>query len=124
MDGNLAAATSTGGIVNKRMGRVGDSPIVGAGVYADNDTCAVSGTGYGEDFIRAVLAKTIADSCEFQGANALAAVEFGIAYFKRKVNGRGGVIVIDREGNCASGFTTRKMIHGWIEKGGETVCRF
>ena len=122
--GNLAAATSTGGIVNKRMGRVGDSPIIGAGVYADNETCAVSATGYGEDFMRSVIAKTIADFIDMQDMNAQQATQAGIDYLTRKVKGRGGVIVIDRDGRCASGFTTRKMIHGWIERGGAAVVRF
>jgi beta-aspartyl-peptidase (threonine type) len=122
--GNLAAATSTGGVVNKRVGRVGDTPIIGAGVYADNETCAVSATGYGEDFMRTVIAKTIADALYFGGGDARSAVDEGIAYLTRRVSGRGGVIVIDRAGNCASGFTTRRMVHGWIEHGGETVCRF
>jgi beta-aspartyl-peptidase (threonine type) len=122
--GNLAAATSTGGIVNKRMGRIGDSPIIGAGVYADNETCAVSATGYGEDFMRTVIAKTIADYIDMQDLDAQAATRAGIDYLKRKVNGRGGVIVIDRHGHCASGFTTKKMIHGWIERGGKAVVRF
>ena len=122
--GNLAAATSTGGIVNKRLGRVGDSPIIGAGVYADNETCAVSATGFGEDFMRAVIAKTISDFIYMQGMDARQATAAGIEYLVRKVKGRGGVIVIDSEGNCSSGFTTKKMIHGWIERGGETSCRF
>jgi len=123
-DGNLAAATSTGGIVNKRMGRVGDSPIVGAGVYADNETCAVSGTGFGEDFMRSVISKTISDFMLMKGMDAKQATAAGIEYLTRKVQGRGGVIVIDHSGNCASGFTAKKMIHGWIEKGGETNCSF
>ncbi len=123
-DGNLAAATSTGGIVNKRMGRVGDSPIVGAGVYADNETCAVSATGFGEDFMRTVISKTISDFMYMKGMDAEQATQAGIQYLTRKVNGRGGVIVIDSEGNCSSGFTTKKMIHGWIEKGGIANCRF
>jgi len=122
--GNLAAATSTGGIVNKRMGRVGDSPIIGAGVYADNETCAVSATGFGEDFMRSVISKTIADFMYMQGMDANQATAAGIDYLVRKVKGRGGVIVIDSGGNCSSGFTTKKMIHGWIERGGETCCRF
>lgn len=122
--GNLAAATSTGGIVNKRMGRVGDSPIVGAGVYADNETCAVSATGYGEDFMRTVISKTISDFIYMKNMNAEDATTAGIEYLTRKVKGRGGVIVIDKEGNCSSGFTTKKMIHGWIEHGGDTVVRF
>ncbi len=124
LEGNLAAATSTGGMVNKRMGRVGDSPIIGAGVYADNETCAVSATGFGEDFMRTVISKTIADALYFKGGDARTAAEEGIAYLRRKVTGRGGVIVVDKNGKCASGFTTKKMIHGWIEHGGETVCRF
>lgn len=124
MNGNLAAATSTGGIVNKRMGRVGDSPIIGAGVFADNETCAVSATGYGEDFMRSVISKTISDFIFMKGMKAVEATQAGIDYLNRKVKGRGGVIVIDHEGNCASGFTTKKMIHGWIEHGGEAVVRF
>ncbi len=122
--GNLAAATSTGGIVNKRMGRVGDSPIVGSGVYADNETCAVSTTGYGEDFMRTVIAKTISDFIYMKDMNAEQAMAAGIDYLKRKVSGRGGIILIDNKGNCSSGFTTKKMIHGWIQHGGETICRF
>jgi beta-aspartyl-peptidase (threonine type) len=122
--GNLAAATSTGGIVNKRMGRVGDSPIIGAGVYADNETCAVSATGFGEDFMRTVISKTISDFMYMKEMDAKQATEAGIEYLVRKVKGRGGVIVIDKDGNCSSGFTTKKMIHGWIEKGSETNCRF
>ncbi len=124
LQGNLAAATSTGGIVNKRLGRVGDSPILGAGVYADNETCAVSATGYGEDFMRTVFAKTISDYIAMQGMNAGTATHAGIEYLQRRVHGRGGVIVVDRQGNCASGFTTKRMIHGWIEHGGSTVVRF
>jgi beta-aspartyl-peptidase (threonine type) len=124
LEGNLAAGTSTGGIVNKRMGRVGDSPIIGAGVYADNETCAVSATGFGEDFMRTVISKTIADALYFRGGNARTCVDEGIAYLQRKVRGRGGVIVIDKEGTCASGLTTERMIHGWIEHGGEALCRF
>ena len=122
--GNLAAATSTGGIVNKRMGRVGDSPIVGAGVYADNETCAVSATGFGEDFMRSVISKTVSDYIYMKGMDAQGATRAGIDYLTRKVQGRGGIIVIDSNGNCSSGFTTKKMIHGWIEKGGEANCSF
>ena len=122
--GNLAAATSTGGIVNKRLGRVGDSPLIGAGVYADNETCAVSATGFGEDFMRTVISKTISDLMLMKGMDAEQATRAGIEYLRRKVGGRGGVIVIDRDGNCSSGFTTKKMIHGWIEKSGEASCSF
>lgn len=124
LQGNLAAATSTGGIVNKRQGRVGDSPIIGAGLYADNQTCAVSSTGYGEEFMRSVIAKTIADYVDMCRMDARAATEAGIEYLKRKVNGRGGVIVVDFAGNCALGHTTPKLIHGWIEHGGRAQVGF
>lgn len=118
--GNLAAATSTGGIVNKRFGRVGDSPIIGSGVYADNASCAISCTGFGEDFLRVALAKTVSDLIEFKNLDAIKATEEGIDYLTRKVKGRGGFIVIDKKGKCCSGYTTAKMIHGWIENGGES----
>jgi beta-aspartyl-peptidase (threonine type) len=74
--------------------------------------------------MRTVIAKTIADALYFQGGDARSAVDAGIAYLRRKVTGRGGFVVIDKDGNCACDFTTKKMIHGWIEKGGETFCRF
>lgn len=121
--GNLAAATSTGGIVGKRPGRVGDSPIVGAGLYADNETCAVSCTGIGEDFIRAVLAKTLSDLIAFKGLNGVAAADEGLNYLARKVDGRGGFILIDSHGRCAGRFNTKKMVYGWIERGGVTCCQ-
>jgi L-asparaginase / beta-aspartyl-peptidase len=120
--GNLAAATSTGGLVNKRWGRVGDTPIVGAGVYADNETCAVSATGYGEQFLRTVLSKTIADWIQFQNLDAKAAAQAGIDYLVAKVKGDGGVIVIDRQGLCATAQSTSGLIHGWIELGGDACC--
>ena len=122
--GNLAAATSTGGIVNKRMGRVGDSPIVGAGVWADDETCAVSATGYGEDFMRTLIGKTVSDFMLMQAMDGPRATQAGLDYLSRKVKGRGGIIVIDKDGNCSSGMTTKKMIHGWIEKSGKTQARF
>ncbi len=74
--------------------------------------------------MRAVIAKTISDFIYMKGMDARQATAAGIEYLVRKVQGRGGVIVIDRDGNCSSGFTTKKMIHGWIERGGETRCRF
>jgi L-asparaginase / beta-aspartyl-peptidase len=123
LQGNLAAATSTGGLVNKRWGRVGDTPIVGAGVFADNDTCAVSATGYGEQFLRTVLAKTISDLVLFRELDAAGAAQAGIDYLVAKVNGDGGVIVIDRSGRCAAAQSTSGMIRGWIELGGKTHCQ-
>jgi L-asparaginase / beta-aspartyl-peptidase len=121
--GNLAAATSTGGLVNKRWGRVGDTPIVGAGVFADNETCAVSATGYGEQFLRTVLAKTISDFVQFRGMDAADAAQAGIDYLVAKVNGEGGVIVIDHTGRCAAAQSTSGLIRGWIELGGESQCK-
>jgi L-asparaginase / beta-aspartyl-peptidase len=123
LHGNLAAATSTGGLVNKRWGRVGDTPIVGAGVFADNETCGVSATGYGEQFLRTVLAKTISDLVLFRGLDASAAAQAGIDYLVSKVRGDGGVIVIDAAGRCASAQSTSGMIRGSIEQGGEAICQ-
>ncbi len=123
LDGNLAAGTSTGGIVNKRWGRVGDTPIIGAGVYADNETCAVSATGYGEQFLRTVLSKTIADLVYFKELEARDAAQAGIKYLVSKVNGLGGVIVIDHQGRCGADHSTSGMIYGWIEQGGTAEYR-
>jgi beta-aspartyl-peptidase (threonine type) len=100
VNGNLAAATSTGGIVNKKYGRVGDTPIVGAGVYAENETCAVSTTGFGEQMIRTSLAKTIAEIIRYKSVGADEAAKHGIEFFVKKVKGLGGVIVIDRPYHC------------------------
>lgn len=122
LQGNLAAATSTGGLVNNHWGRVGDTPVVGAGVFADNETCAVSATGYGEQFLRTVLAKTISAFVEFKGMDATAAAQAGIEYLVQKVNGEGGVIVIDAAGRCAKAQSTADLICGWIEMGGEAHC--
>jgi len=109
---NLAAATSTGGITNKQFGRVGDSPVIGAGVWADNGSCAVSCTGYGEQFLRTVLARYIADLVLMKNLDATAAAKEGIEYLVKKVKGLGGVIVIDRHGNCADARSTEMMIRG------------
>lgn len=123
MDGNLAAATSTGGLVNKRWGRVGDTPVVGAGVFADNETCGVSATGYGEQFLRTVLSKTVSDYVHFKKMSATEAAKAGIDYLVAKVDGDGGVIVIDGEGRCGAAQSTSGLIHGWIESGGEAICK-
>ncbi|MEL7332717.1 MAG: isoaspartyl peptidase/L-asparaginase family protein [Cyanobacteria bacterium J06560_2] len=121
--GNLAAATSTGGLVNKRWGRVGDTPVVGAGVFADNDTCAASATGYGEQFLRTVFCKTVSDFVLFKGLDAQDAAAAAIQYLVDKVNGDGGVIVIDKAGRCGAGQSTSGLIHGWIELGTEAQCK-
>lgn len=116
--GNLAAGTSTGGMLNKRFGRVGDSPIIGAGTYADNKTCAVSGTGHGEYFIRATAARDVAALMEYKGATLRDAAE----QVMRKIadlGGTGGVIALDAKGNIAMPFNTEGMFRGVIRADGE-----
>ncbi|MGB7413189.1 MAG: isoaspartyl peptidase/L-asparaginase, partial [Thermosynechococcaceae cyanobacterium] len=93
------------------------------GVYADNETCAVSATGYGEQFLRTVLSKTIADLVYFKELEARDAAQAGIQYLVSKVNGLGGVIVIDHQGRCGADHSTSGMIYGWIEQGGSTEYR-
>src|SRR5260221_8120174 len=96
--GTLAAATSTGGIHNKHPGRVGDSPLVGCGFYAD-ENAAISSTGYGEDFIRLLIAKRAADFVG-RGETAREAAEAAIAVLSARATGLGGLIVVDRKGNA------------------------
>jgi beta-aspartyl-peptidase (threonine type) len=110
--GNLAAATSTGGMTNKRWGRVGDSPIIGAGNYADNASCAVSATGSGEYFIRTVLAHEISSMMKHRGMSAEAAAHEAVHGTLQRIGGEGGVIVVDREGNIALDFNTEGMFRG------------
>lgn len=93
--GDIAAATSTGGIVNKRFGRVGDTAIIGAGIYAENDLCAVSATGYGEQFIRTSLGKHIAEFMRYKEIDAEKGAKAGIEFLVERVEGLGGVIVVD-----------------------------
>ncbi len=93
--GDIAGATSTGGVVNKKFGRVGDSPIVGAGVYAENELCAVSATGYGEQFLRTTLAKHVAEWMRYHEKDAQLGAEAGIDFLVKRVSGLGGVIVVD-----------------------------
>jgi len=120
--GDLAAATSTGGLVNNHWGRVGDTPIIGAGVFADNESCAVSATGYGEEFLRTVLGKTIAMFMQWRGMDVKTAAQAGIDYLVQRVQGEGGVIVMDTAGRCAAAQSTTGLICGWIEQGGAAHC--
>ena len=108
-DGNLAAATSTGGMTNKRWGRVGDSPIIGAGTYADNVTCAVSATGSGEYFIRAVVAHEICTRVRLSGVTAAQAARDVVHGTLKDIGGDGGVIVVDRDGVLSLEFNTEGM---------------
>jgi L-asparaginase / beta-aspartyl-peptidase len=114
--GNLAAATSTGGFTNKMAGRVGDSPIIGAGTYADNETCAVSGTGDGEFFIRAVLAHDIAARMRYQREPLAAAARHALANVTT-LGGSGGLIALDRRGRVAMPFSTEGMYRGYVMSG-------
>jgi L-asparaginase / beta-aspartyl-peptidase len=110
--GNLAAATSTGGMTNKRWGRIGDAPIIGAGTYADNESCAVSATGHGEYFIRAVVAHDICARMRYGGQSLAAAAEAVVMDRLVRMGGTGGVIAIDRRGNIALPFNTTGMYRG------------
>jgi L-asparaginase / beta-aspartyl-peptidase len=110
--GDLAAATSTGGMTNKRPGRVGDSPIIGAGTYAKNGVCAVSATGHGEYFIRAVAAHHVCAAVEFRGLSLEQAVHELLHEVLRKLGGDGGLIGIDHGGRIVMDFSTEGMFRG------------
>lgn len=113
-DGNLAAGTSTGGTTNKRYGRVGDAPIIGAGNYAENESCAVSATGHGEFFIRWTVAHDIAALVKYKGMTVQEAAHEVIHKKLAPVKGEGGVIVLDAKGNFAMPFNSEGMYRGWI----------
>jgi len=119
-DGNLAAGTSTGGTANKRWGRVGDSPIIGAGTYANNDSCAVSATGHGEFFIRYVVAYNICNRVEL-GTPLAEAADTVINDILVKAGGEGGVIAMDRDGNIVTPFNTEGMYRASINIDGEVT---
>ena len=107
--GNLAAGTSTGGMTAKRYGRIGDSPIIGAGTWADNSSCAVSATGHGEYFIRYHVAADICSRVKYQGLAAAEAADTVIHDFLLPAGGTGGVIVIDAQGEINFSFNTEGM---------------
>lgn len=117
--GNLAAATSTGGMTNKRYGRVGDAPIIGAGTYADNNACAVSCTGWGEYFIRATVARDIAARVEY-GHVPLAQAAQATLDKVAKLGGDGGLVALDRQGNLTLPFNTEGMYRGYIKADGQS----
>jgi beta-aspartyl-peptidase (threonine type) len=116
--GNLAAATSTGGMTNKRWGRVGDSPIIGAGTYADNDSCAVSATGSGEYFIRAVAAHEICARVRLAGVSAAEAARDVVHGKLKEIGGDGGVIVVAKDGRLTLEFNTEGMFRGARDSAG------
>lgn len=107
--GNLAAGTSTGGMTNKKFGRVGDSPIIGAGTYANNATCAISCTGHGEFFIRSVVAYDISCLMEYKGLSLKDACDYVVMDKLVKIGGEGGLIAIDKNGNIEMPFNSEGM---------------
>jgi len=119
-NGNLAAATSTGGTTNKRPGRVGDSPVIGAGTYANNATCAVSATGDGEYFIRATVGHDVSALMEYRRMSLKEAAQ-AVLDKVAKLGGTGGLIAIDRHGNVALPFNTTGMYRGYVDRDGKFV---
>ena len=117
--GNLAAATSTGGMTNKRWGRIGDAPVIGAGTFADNETCAVSATGHGEYFIRWAVAHEIASRMRYAGNSLEEAAEDVIHNQLKRVGGDGGIVAVDRKGNVAMEFNSEGMYRGFIRGDGD-----
>lgn len=116
--GNLAAATSTGGMVGKRYGRVGDVPVIGAGTYANNASCAVSATGHGEFFIRHVVAHEISARMLYGGSKLDAAADGLINVTLKDIGANGGVIAVDKDGNITMPFNTTAMYRGFVKSDG------
>lgn len=121
--GNLAAGTSTGGTNMKRFGRVGDAPIIGAGTYANNASCAVSGTGDGEFFIRNIVAADICARMRYGGATLERAADEVVNKVLVAQRGGGGVIAMDTQGNIAAPFNTSGMYRGWVTSDGRIVVK-
>lgn len=117
-EGNLAAGTSTGGMTNKKYGRVGDSPIIGAGTYANNKTCGVSCTGHGEYFIRAVVAYDVSALMEYKGYSVEKAANEVINEKLKKMGGEGGLIAMDAKGNITMPFNTPGMYRAFKKSDG------
>jgi L-asparaginase / beta-aspartyl-peptidase len=111
-DGNIAAATSTGGMTNKKYGRIGDSPMIGSGTYANNKTCAISCTGHGEVFIRAVAAHTVHALMEYTKASLQEACDEVVLKLLVEMEGEGGLIGVDAQGNVAMVFNSAGMYRG------------
>lgn len=121
--GNLAAATSTGGMTNKKYGRIGDTPIIGAGTYANNATCAVSCTGHGELFMRSVVAYDISCLMEYKGLSLEAACDVVVHDKLVKIGGEGGLVAIDSMGNICLPFNSEGMYRGYKKGKGETLIK-
>jgi L-asparaginase / beta-aspartyl-peptidase len=122
-DGNIAAATSTGGMTNKKFGRVGDSPIIGAGTYANNETCAISCTGHGELFIRSVVAYDISCLMAYKGLTLKQACEIVVMDKLVKIEGEGGLVAIDVHGNIEMPFNSEGMYRASLSVDGKEVVK-
>lgn len=123
--GNLAAGTSTGGMTNKKYGRIGDSPIIGAGTYANNKTCAISATGHGEFFIRYTVAHDISALMEYKKLSLSEAANLVVNEKLADVGGSGGIIAVDKDGNISMPFNTNMMFRAYAKSTGEkTVAIF
>ncbi len=120
-NGNLAAGTSTGGMTNKHWGRIGDSPIIGAGTYANNKTCAISATGHGEYFIRGVITHDISAMMEYAGKTLQQAAREVIQRKLKAMGGSGGIIAIDHLGNVVMEFNTAGMFRGVVTDNSQPV---
>ena len=123
-EGNLAAGTSTGGMTNKRFGRIGDSPVIGAGTYANNKTCAISCTGHGEPFLRSVVAYDVSCLVEYKGLSLQAACNMVIKDKLVKIGGEGGLIAVDRNGNYDFCFNSAGMYRGMRNSEGKEFVGF
>ena len=121
--GNLAAGTSTGGMTNKKFGRIGDSPVIGAGTYADNSTCAVSGTGHGEYFMRYLVAYDVSARMKYKKLDLQEAARQTLLEQLTEKDGRGGFIAVDNKGNIVWLFNTEGMFRAKQAKGGEAVVQ-
>ena len=120
-NGNLAAGTSTGGMTNKKYGRVGDAPIIGAGTFANNESCAVSATGWGEYFIRLSVARDICAQIEYRALPIQKAADLVIKQKLQKLGGDGGIIAMDKFGNMGISFNSEGMYRAYINVEGEPV---
>ena len=121
MDGNIAAATSTGGMTNKKYGRIGDSPLIGCGTYANNLTCAISCTGHGEPFIRAVAAHDVSALMEYKGMSLKEAMDKVVNDKLLKMDGEGGMIGVDAAANVSMIFNSAGMYRGMRNSEGENI---
>lgn len=122
--GNIAGGTSTGGMTNKRFGRIGDSPVVGAGTYANNNTCAISCTGHGEFFLRAVVAYDVSCLMEYKGLSLQAACDTVIKDKLVKMGGEGGLIAVDAQGNHSFSFNSAGMYRAMRNEQGREEIAF